>query len=227
MSVLPRNFYQNSTVEVAKNLLGKVLVREFEDGDGSAGMIVESEAYLGPDDKACHSSKGRTKRTEVMFGPAGHAYIYLVYGMHYMFNIVTEAPGEAVLVRALEPAFAKASARQVLQIEADGNLSKRGLAKKKNQVLRPIPEPGSGELASSFLNPEVAAGPGKLTKWLDIDKKFNGWDLTKGEKLWVATGEKKAFEIVETERIGVDYAGEWAEKKLHFYIRGNPAVSKR
>lgn len=101
---LPRSFYQQSTVDVAKLLLGKFLVRKHPDG-ASIGRIVETEAYIGPQDLACHASKGRTKRTEVMFGAAGHAYVYFIYGFYNMLNLVTEAKDypAAVLIRAVEP----------------------------------------------------------------------------------------------------------------------------
>jgi DNA-3-methyladenine glycosylase len=101
---LPRSFYERDTVDVAKQLLGKYLVRKHPQGS-TVGRIVETEAYIGPHDLACHAAKGRTARTEVMFGPAGHAYVYFVYGVHYMLNLVTEAADHpaAVLIRALEP----------------------------------------------------------------------------------------------------------------------------
>ena len=101
---LLRSFYEQRTVDVARQLLGKYLVRKHRDGTTS-GRIVETEAYIGPEDKACHASRGRTQRTEIMFGAAGHAYVYFIYGFHYMLNIVTEAVDHpaAVLIRAVEP----------------------------------------------------------------------------------------------------------------------------
>jgi DNA-3-methyladenine glycosylase len=101
---IPRPFYEQPTLDVARQLLGKFLVRRHEDGI-TVGRIVETEAYIGPQDKACHASRGRTPRTQVMFGRAGYAYVYLVYGFHHMLNIVTEVADfpAAVLVRAVEP----------------------------------------------------------------------------------------------------------------------------
>jgi DNA-3-methyladenine glycosylase len=101
---LSRAFYEQPTVEVARQLLGRYLVR-IDAAGVRAGMILETEAYVGPDDKASHASRGRTPRTSVMFGPAGFAYVYLVYGMHHCLNVVTEQEGypAAVLIRAVEP----------------------------------------------------------------------------------------------------------------------------
>ncbi len=104
MSVLTRDFFNRNTLIVARELLGKLLIREL-DGNILSGMIIETEAYIGTDDTACHASKGKTPRNSVMFGRAGIAYIYFVYGMHYMFNVVTEAENHpcAVLIRAIYP----------------------------------------------------------------------------------------------------------------------------
>ena len=101
---LPHSFYEQKTIDVAKQLLGKYLVRKHPEGK-TIGRIVETEAYIGPQDLACHASRGRTARTEVMFGPAGHAYVYFIYGFYNMLNLVTEATNypAAVLIRAVEP----------------------------------------------------------------------------------------------------------------------------
>lgn len=104
MQKLTRDFYDRDTMVVAKELLGKYLIHVFE-GKECIGKIVEVEAYLGPHDLAAHSAKGITKRTAVMFGPPGHAYVYLIYGMYHCVNVVTEkiGQGSAILVRAIEP----------------------------------------------------------------------------------------------------------------------------
>jgi DNA-3-methyladenine glycosylase len=131
---LPRSFYEQSTIEVAKQLLGKYLVRKHPAGS-TIGRIVEAEAYIGPQDLACHASKGRTKRTEVMFGPAGHAYVYYIYGFYNMLNLVTESKDypAAVLIRAVEP------------VEGIELMKSR----RRNRVLRNLAS-GPGKLCQAF-----------------------------------------------------------------------------
>jgi DNA-3-methyladenine glycosylase len=179
---LPREFYARGAVPVARALLGKHLVHVV-DGKRRVGRIVETEAYLGPHDLASHSSRGRTRRTEVMFGPAGHAYIYLIYGLYWNMNVVCARPGvaAAVLIRALEPV--------------------------------------------ENLDPHTR-GPGLLCRAMGIDKTRYGCDLC-GEELFIEQpAASRRFSTVRTTRIGVDYAGPWAERRLRFFIKGNPYVSK-
>lgn len=180
---LPRRFYARNTQRVAHELLGKLLVHHVGD-EIRVGRIVEVEAYLGPTDLAAHTSKGLTARTKAMFGPPGHAYVYLVYGMHHCMNVVTEpeGTGTAVLLRALEP---------VANLTAGSN------------------------------------GPGRLCKAMGIDLSHYGHDLC-GDTLYIAKPPSaETFTIVTRPRIGVDYAGEWADKPLRFYIEGNRFVSKK
>lgn len=180
---LTRRFYARDTALVAQDLLGAFLVHR-AGGVERIGRIVETEAYLGAHDLAAHSSKGITRRTQVMYGPPGHAYVYLIYGMHHCMNVVTEPEGHgaAVLLRALEP---------VQNVALD------------------------------------TRGPGRLCKAMDIDLSLNGRDLLSDDFHLLTRPAGDAFSIVSRPRIGVDYAGEWANKPLRFYIEGNAFVSKK
>jgi DNA-3-methyladenine glycosylase len=131
---LPRSFYEQSTIKVAKQLLGKYLVRKHPEGS-TIGRIVEAEAYIGPQDLACHASKGRTTRTEVMFGSAGHAYVYYIYGFYNMLNLVTESKDypAAVLIRAVEPV----EGIELMQ------------SRRRNRILRNLAS-GPGKLCQAF-----------------------------------------------------------------------------
>jgi DNA-3-methyladenine glycosylase len=179
---LPRAFFARSTLAVARELIGMHLVHD--DGDCvRAGRIVETEAYLGPRDLAAHSARGRTARTEVMFGPPGHAYVYFVYGFWNCLNVVTAAPDvpHAVLVRALEPL--------------------EGIS-------------------------ERTWGPGLLCRAMHIDRRLNGVDLA-GNVLWLERARVRAppVRVARSPRIGVDYAGEWAQRPWRFFDRASAYVS--
>jgi DNA-3-methyladenine glycosylase len=166
--ILPRAFYKRRTVEVARDLLGKKLVH----GD-AAGIIVETEAYLGGDDLASHSAAGITDRTRVIFGPPGHAYVYLSYGMHDCLNIVAEPEGTpgCVLIRALEPV--------------------EGL-----ELMR-------ARRPAARTDRDLASGPGKLTRALAITRKHSGVDMTRGDLVVLADSRLPSLEIVVTPRIGI------------------------
>lgn len=159
-AVLPRSFYARPVLQVARDCIGKILVCEVGT-QRLAGRIVEAEAYRGPQDQAAHSWQGRrTPRTEAMFGPAGHAYVFFVYGMHWHFNLVANAVGkpEAVLIRALEPLAGSSEMAR-----------RRGLA----------------ETARDLSN-----GPGKLCQALGIGRDDYGLDLTAGKRLYLVDAPK-------------------------------------
>ena len=180
-------FFQRDAVTVAKELIGTVLVRRFR-GKELRARVVETEAYVGPHDLACHASKGRTARTEVMFLPGGHAYVYFIYGMYDMLNVVTgqkEDP-QAVLIRAAEP------------------LGEWGAVGGKR-----------------FL-----AGPGKLCRGMKITRALNGVDLSGDALHFLPRAAGNEPKILETVRIGVDYAGAWKDEKLRFIDAGSSSVSK-
>lgn len=197
---LGQDFYQQDALVVAKDLLSKLLVREIE-GTKIICRIVETEAYIGPEDKGCHAYQNkRTKRTEVMFWSGGHAYIYLIYGMYHCLNVVTGQKNkpEAVLIRAIEP------------ITGINRI-------KENRVIK------------SKKIEDLTNGPGKLCQALAIDKKLNGYDLISGNDLYIINDNNynhQEYDIVADKRINIDYAEEYKDKLWRFYLKGNPFVSK-
>jgi DNA-3-methyladenine glycosylase len=195
---LPAGFYRRDTALVARELLGRRLCRRLEDGRVLSGTIVETEAYLGVADPACHSFGGRrTARTETMYAAGGIAYVYFVYGMHFCLNAVTRGRDEpeAVLLRAAAP------------------------------------ECGMEEWAQRFprLQPrQWLSGPGRLCRALGVDRSLNGVSL-RSDVLWIEEGNATVAEgaIAAGPRVGVDYAGEAALWPLRFFLRDDPAVSRR
>jgi DNA-3-methyladenine glycosylase len=198
MAVLPDEFYLNgNVVQVARDLIGKVLYTRWN-GELTAGMIVETEAYSHRDDKACHAHlQRRTRRTKIMFAAGGVAYVYLCYGMHHLFNVVTNREGlaDAVLVRALEP------------LEGAGIMA----------IRRDVPA-GDRRLTS---------GPGNLTRALGISVADYGRRLDDEhmgiEDAGIAVDSTR---IMVSSRIGVEYAAEDALKPWRFYLKENRWVSK-
>lgn len=178
---LPRLFFEQTTLKVASELLGKVLIKQTPNGIIQA-KIVDTEAYVGPEDRACHASKGRTKRTEIMFGPAGFTYVYLIYGMYHCLNIVTEQEQypAAVLIRGLE-------------------------------ILGGDHSPDC---------PRRIDGPGRVCRFLEVNRTHNGLNATLGATLWIEDHGLAVLpkQIQTLPRIGVDYAGEWAKKLWRFCL---------
>ena len=205
MNKLPREFYlREDTLQIARELLGKILVVPMTTGERVSGMIVETEAYMGAIDKAAHSyGNRRTARTETMFAIGGTVYIFFIYGMYFQFNVVVGAidSPHAILIRAVEP------------IEGIEIMRERRAARSKK------PE-------AKILDKNLTSGPGKLCIALGIDKTFNNEDLL-GDRIWLEEG--KSFsdaEIVSGKRIGIDYAEEFAEKPWRFWVKNNPFVSR-
>jgi len=198
MSKLPYSFYQDADVNhLAVQLLGKLLFTRI-DGELTGGIIVETEAYKGIEDKASHAYGGRfTNRTQVIYEDGGLSYVYLCYGIHHLFNVVTAPKGtpHAVLIRGVEP------------VEGiDVMLRRRNM--------------GS-------LKPNITAGPGALSKALGIDKGLNAKDLM-GDEIWIEDNGFvfPADQIVMSARVGVDYADDHALLPWRYYVKGNKFVSK-
>ncbi len=191
MSKLLREFYvRPSVVQIAKDLLGKYLLTRLED-TATGGMIVETEAYAGPEDRASHAyNSRRTSRTEIMFHEGGVAYVYLCYGIHHLFNIVTNVEGipHAILIRAIEP--------------SDG-IDQMLLRRNMKEV-----------------SPKLSGGPGTLTQALGIKTTQTQTDLT-GEQIWLEDRGFLVPEdkIIAGPRVGVSYAGEDAENPWRFQLK--------
>jgi DNA-3-methyladenine glycosylase len=195
---LDRAFFARGPRRVARNLLGKVLIRRQPDQAILSARIVEVEAYLGLNDPAAHSAAGNTARTAVLFGPPGHAYVYFIYGNHYCLNVSCEPEGRAggVLFRALEPLSGIDEMAEARGVELHGP---RDLIK-------------------------LTSGPGRLCEAFGVTRsRDNGVDLTSPQSsLWVADDGYKARGIVTTPRIGITKA---AHHPLRYLIAGNPFVS--
>ncbi|HEX2142409.1 MAG TPA: DNA-3-methyladenine glycosylase [Candidatus Limnocylindria bacterium] len=188
-----RAWFDRPATDVARDLLGCTLVHDSADGR-VAGRIVEVEAYQGPEDRAAHSWRGPTPRNAVMFGPPGHLYVYLIYGLHQCANVVC-GPGtkpEAVLLRAAEVTEGLGLARR-----------RRG----------PVPDR------------RLAAGPGNLGAAFGFDRGLNGADLLDGP-VRILPGTP-ALNVTVTPRIGVAYAGAWADRPLRFLVTDDPHRSRR
>lgn len=181
-----RDWFDRPSPALARDLLGARLVHDGADGR-VGGRIVEVEAYRGPEDLAAHSSRGRTPRNSVMFGPPGHLYVYLIYGLHHCLNVVAGPDGkpEAVLIRALEIDEGVALARR-----------RRGL------------RPADHRLAS---------GPGNVGQALGVDRSSNGADLL-GGSIWIEPRQGRSPKVQRGPRIGVGYAGAWANRPLRYWI---------
>ncbi|MCC6188177.1 MAG: DNA-3-methyladenine glycosylase [Anaerolineales bacterium] len=195
MPRLPRSFFARPTLTVARELLGQRLVRLA--GRRLSGLIIETEAYIGQTDLACHARFGRTPRTEVLFGAPGHAYVYFTYGMHWMLNVVTEPAGfpAAVLIRAIVP------------VEGEVVMRARRRAGAASAGRRPVPPA------------RLTDGPAKLAQALGIDGSLNGHDLcARGARLFVERAPPMADQLVEVgPRIGLNNTPEpWKSVAWNF-----------
>lgn len=198
MDILTKDFYSRDTLAVARDLLGREIVRVLEDGTELVCRITETEAYIGRMDKACHAyGYKRTPRTETLFAPPGRAYIYLIYGIYHCLNFVTEAEGEpaAVLIRG------------AVSIK-NGNIIAKNRFGRKIEDMSPYQR-------KNFLN-----GPGKLCRGLELTRAQNGLDLTDpASGLYLLSGSPPApADIHVGKRIGIDYAEEAVHFPWRFYL---------
>ncbi len=195
--MIERSFYARPALDVARDLLGLVLVRHSPEGT-VAGRIVEVEAYVSIEDRASHASRGRTARNAVMFGPPGHAYVYFTYGMHWCLNCVTDCEGvpSAVLLRAVEPIEGIELMR-----------TRRPKARKDTQLTS-----GPARLCQAFAVTGAQNGA-------DL--------CVPGAALFVEGRGLAPGPVVAAPRVGVDYAGDWASKPFRLYDASSPFVSKR
>lgn len=202
--IIEKEFYNQGAIEVAKGILGHYLVREVN-GLKIRTKIVETESYIGATDKACHAyNYKRTDRTKPLFEEGGIAYVYFIYGLYHCFNIVTnikEEP-EAVLIRAVEPLD---NFEYLSNIRFNKNYNELTNAQKRN----------------------LTNGPSKLCSALSITREDNYKKLYIDSRLYLEYNYEKNIEIVETTRIGIDYAEEAKDFKWRFYIKNNPYVSKK
>ena len=203
--ILPRRFYNRPTLDVARDLIGKVLVHETRAGIAS-GIIVETEAYIGESDPACHAAPGPTARNAPLYGPPGIAYVYLNYGIHYLVNAVTEAEGwpAAVLIRALEP-------KEGIPLMRRRRALRRGSGQASSGVKRP----------AEFDVHELCRGPGNLTKALGIDLKQNLLDLTTST-LRIEDQKDPKRRVTWSRRIGINVG---VEQEWRVTAVDSPAVS--
>jgi DNA-3-methyladenine glycosylase len=197
---LPRAFYDRPTLEVTRDLIGKVLVHNRR-GLHTSGVIVEAEAYIGESDPACHAAPGLTRRNEPLYGPPGHAYVYLSYGLHCLVNVVTEAQGSpaAVLLRALDP---------LEGVDAMRRRRRRSL-KGRPVVGRELPDQG------------LCRGPGNLTLAMGITLAENRLDLV-GERLFVEDRGPRRGRLAWGPRIGISVG---TDRAWRAFVAGHPAVS--
>jgi len=206
---LTSEFYQREdTIKIARDLLGKLIVVPDEAGRRVSGMIVETEAYLGVTDRAAHSyGDRRTARNEITYASGGHIYVFFIYGMYYQLNIVT-GPAEiphVVLIRAVEP---------VEGIE---------IMRERRSVPRAV---ATGATQAPMPDKNLTSGPGKLCIAFSIDRSMNSENLS-GNRIWLENHRTfSSDEIAVGKRIGIDYAGEDAEKPWRFLVKGNRYVSK-
>ncbi len=201
---LKREFYERNTILVARDLLGKELVHK-DDKGLYRSKIVETEAYINAKDEGAHFNKGLTDRTRIIDEVGGHIYIYNIYGMYQLFNIVTEKRGVhgAVLIRALEPIYGIENMYE-------------------NRYKKAMEKPTTRELIN------LTSGPAKLVMAMNLSKeKHYGADLVTDSRIWVEEGIDVAKEdIIRSKRINIDYAVNGRDYLLRFYIRNNKFVSK-
>ncbi|HSP46910.1 MAG TPA: DNA-3-methyladenine glycosylase [Clostridiaceae bacterium] len=229
--ILKREFFDRDAITVARELLGKEIVVRGE-GYELSGIITETEAYTGIEDKASHAFGGKmTSRNSIMYGRPGMVYVYLIYGMYHLINIIARGEGipEAVLIRSIEPRTGIPAMAERRYHKALDELTKKefqNLTTGPGKLTKAMGITMAENGRSLYFPDEEREGQGEKGTGVEVEQDMSATLPGKGQEILIREAVEPSFEVTETVRVGVDYAGEYALKPWRFYITGSRFISK-